>query len=173
MRRTPCIVVIEPRIRPRLDGDKTVHSVFVGQCAPGTGEIRIERRGMLVDRMSVPARRVRLPQLNQRARNRLAIAIQHPPGHDDALAERLARMLTGEIVVGFANLSMTVNRPGYLRQSVREKNQWLRGCTPHRSPVGLAKRTRLATRLVPAIRRNNRSLVSRKAQRPLLEQCKL
>src|SRR5260370_38159025 len=131
---TPGIVMIEPRIRPRLDGDKTVHTVFVGEGASGASEIRIQRRRMLIDGMSVPSRRVRLPQLNQCAGNGTSVAIQHAPAHNDAFSQRLARMLTSEIVVSFADLSMPLNRPRHLRQSVRQKNQPLGGSTPPPTP---------------------------------------
>ncbi len=112
VRRTPRIVVIKPRIRSRLDGDEAVDSIFVGERASGPGKIRIQWRRMLIDGVNVTPRRIRLPQFNQRARNRTAVAVQHAPGHDNALAQWLTRMLTREIVVRLADLSVSINRAG-------------------------------------------------------------
>jgi hypothetical protein len=77
---------------------------------------------MLVDGMSVPACRICLPEFDQGVANGTPVAIEHAPGHDDAFAQRLACMLTGEIVVGVADLSVWVNRSCHLRQGVRQEN---------------------------------------------------
>ena len=53
---------------------------------------------MLVDAVHVAAGRVGLPDLDQRVADRPAVAVDHPARDDDALAERLARVLPGEVV---------------------------------------------------------------------------
>ena len=62
----------------------------IGLRAAGAGEIRIERRGMLVDDVDVAAAGIGLPELDQRVRDAAAVFIEHTAVHDDALAERLA-----------------------------------------------------------------------------------
>ena len=57
---------------------------------------------MLVDRVAVAAGGVRLPDLDELPAQRLAVRVEHPSGDDDALAERLARVLAGEVVVELA-----------------------------------------------------------------------
>src|ERR1700724_4045353 len=125
--RTPCVVMIEPRVRTWFYCHKTICTIFVRQSASGSSEIRIQRRGMMVAHMDVPAGRVGLPDLHQSARHRATITVKHTPGHDDTFAQRLARMLTGEIVVRFADLPMSVERSSDLGQSVRKKDQRLGG----------------------------------------------
>ena len=47
---------------------------------------------MLVDRVAIAAGGVALPQLDQGARHRPRILIEHTPGDDDSFAERRARV---------------------------------------------------------------------------------
>src|ERR1700730_18867258 len=61
--RPPGIVVVFPRVRPWLDGDKSILAVGAGYRAPAAGEVPIERRVMLIDLVRVPARRGGLPPL--------------------------------------------------------------------------------------------------------------
>src|ERR1700682_6150383 len=91
--RTPGIVVIAPGIGAGLDGDETVIALRIRLRAAGTGEIRIERRRMLVDDMDVAAAGIGLPQFDQRIRHAAAVFIEHMAVHDDALAKRLALAL--------------------------------------------------------------------------------
>ena len=88
--RTPGVVVIAPGIGAGLDGDEAVVAVRVRLRAAGAGEIRIERRGMLVDDMDVAAAGIGLPDFDQRVRHAAAVLVEHMAVHDDALAERLA-----------------------------------------------------------------------------------
>ncbi len=48
---------------------------------------------MLVDDMDVTAAGIGLPDLDQRVRHAAAVLVEHMAMHDDAFAERLARML--------------------------------------------------------------------------------
>ena len=52
---------------------------------------------MGVDRIDVPACGIRLPHLDQRVAYGPAVAVQHPTGEDDSLAERLSPMLPREV----------------------------------------------------------------------------
>ena len=55
---------------------------------------------MLVALVDVAAGGVGLPDLDQRVRHRPAVAVEHAAGDDDALAQRLAVVLAGEVGVG-------------------------------------------------------------------------
>ena len=54
---------------------------------------------MVVDRVDVTAGRVRLPDLDQRVAHRPAVGIRHTAADDDALPQRLARVLSREVCV--------------------------------------------------------------------------
>ena len=49
--------------------------------------------------MGVAPGRVGLPDLDQLAGDGTAVAVEDPSGHDDPLAERLARVLAGQVGV--------------------------------------------------------------------------
>ena len=74
---------------------------------------------MLVDDMDVAAAGIGLPDFDQRIRHAAAVFVQHMAVHDDALAERLALVLGGEIVVVLAHRLVAVDRPGQFRQRMR------------------------------------------------------
>src|SRR5205823_5857814 len=97
--RPPRVRVVLPRIRAGLDRDEAISSLRVGQAAAGAGEVGVERRRMPVDLVRVPARRVRLPDLDERVRDRPAGVVEDAPGDDDPLAERLSVVMAGEVAV--------------------------------------------------------------------------
>ena len=49
--------------------------------------------------MRIATRGVRLPDFDERIRDRPRVGIEHAPGHDDALADRIAIALLREIEV--------------------------------------------------------------------------
>src|SRR5271154_5431769 len=93
VRRPPSVVMIEPRIRSRLDRYEAVRTVLIGQHAPRAGKIGIERRRMLVTLVVVTSTGIGLPNFDQSVWQRVPIVVQHPPRHNDSLPERFARML--------------------------------------------------------------------------------
>ena len=99
MRRAPSVVVITPRIGPGLNGGETITALGVGQDSRIAGEIRIERRVVLVAGMVIAAGGVALPDFDHGVGHRLAVLVEHPAMNDDALAERLDRALLGEVVL--------------------------------------------------------------------------
>src|SRR4051794_19424949 len=115
MGRSPGVVVIAPGISPRLDGDEFVVAGAVGLRPSRPGEIRIERRGMLVDYMDVTPAGISLPNLDQCIGHAATVFIQHMTVHNDALAERLTFLLGGEIAVVLAHRLVAVNRAGQFR----------------------------------------------------------
>src|SRR5579883_1565567 len=92
--RTPSVVMIEPGIRARLDGDEAIGAVLIGQGAAGATEIRVQRRRMLIVDVSVATRRVGLPDLDEGVGNRASVAVEDAPTDDDALAERFSGVLS-------------------------------------------------------------------------------
>ena len=67
--------------------------MLVGHDLAGAGEIGVERRVVLVDRVVIAAGGVALPQLDQRPRHRPPVLVEHAARDDDPLAERRARVL--------------------------------------------------------------------------------
>src|SRR6266850_5593711 len=114
MRRAPGVVVVAPGILARPDADETVTAFGVGHSAPGAGEVRIERCIVLIGAVRIAPGRVRLPDFDQGVRHRRAVLVQHTPAHDYALADRLAPVLAGEIVVGRLDVAVAEDRAGQL-----------------------------------------------------------
>src|SRR5580704_16882045 len=96
--RPPGIAMIAPRVGARFDGNETIVAALVRDRAPGAAEVRVKRRAMIVDMVTITAGRIALPQFNQRVRNRPAILVHYTAGDDDPLAQRLACMLAREVV---------------------------------------------------------------------------
>src|SRR5215469_6733419 len=117
--------MIPPRISARLDGDKPIAALCVGCSAARPGEIRIERRRVLLALVAIAAARVGLPDFYQCVGDRPPILVEHPSVHDDALADRLARMLAGEIVIAGTNALASVERTGELGEGMRYEDQLL------------------------------------------------
>ena len=66
---------------------------------------------MLVDVVHVAAAGVGLPDFDQRVGHRPPVLVDHVAVHDDALAQRLARVLLGEVGVALLHRVVAV-RPG-------------------------------------------------------------
>src|ERR1700748_3612104 len=98
----PRVVMVAPGISARLDGDETIIALVIALRASGAGEIRIERGRVLVAGVNVAATGIGLPEFHQRVRPAAAVLVEHMAMHDDALADRLALVLRGEIVVACA-----------------------------------------------------------------------
>src|SRR5918994_3234858 len=79
---------------------------------------------MLVDLVEIAPGCVRLPDLDQRRTDGSPRGVRHPAADIDAFSERLAVVLTREVVVELADRLMAVRRPGELRQRVREDHEW-------------------------------------------------
>src|SRR4029450_8996723 len=65
MCRAPGVAVVLPWVRPRLDRGKPVGPVISGQTPADPGEVRVDRRRMLVTFVQVSAAGVGLPDLYQ------------------------------------------------------------------------------------------------------------
>ena len=89
--------VVAPRVGPGLDRGEPVAAVGVGEAAAHAGEVRVDRGRVLVALVDVAAGGVGLPDLDQLADDRPAVAVEHPAGDDHPLAHRLAAVLDGQV----------------------------------------------------------------------------
>ena len=112
--------MIAPRIRARLDGHEAIRAAIVGDHSADAGEVRIERRIVLILGVSVAAGGIRLPDFDHGVRNRAAIFVEHAAGHDDSLAESFAAVEVRQIVVAGRELLALEARSGDFRQRVLE-----------------------------------------------------
>ena len=108
-------------------------AVLVGDGAARAGEVRIERRRMLIDIVHVAAAGIGLPDFHQGIGHRALVLVEHVAVHDDALAQGLALVLLGEIVVALLDRVMAEGRTGELGQRVRHDDQRLRRRALHRA----------------------------------------
>ena len=126
MRRPPGIVVVAPGIGAGLDRDEAVAALGVGDArGPAPVKFGSSGAGCWSRDVDVAAGGVGLPDLDQRVRHRPAVLVEHAAGDDDALAERLAGMLAGQVGVARPHALVAVDRAGQLRQRVRQDDQRL------------------------------------------------
>jgi len=97
MLRAPGVVMIFPRIGAGTNGDKAVAAFFVGEGASFTGEVRVERRVVLVVFVKIPASCVGLPDFDEGVADRPAVFIENSAADGDEFAEWLALVLAGQI----------------------------------------------------------------------------
>src|SRR5436309_4082124 len=99
VRRSPRVAMILPRIGAGLDRDEAIAALRVSQAAAGSAEVGVQWCGVLVILVKVAAGGIGLPDLNHRARYRSAITVEQPTRDNNALDNRLARVLAGQVVV--------------------------------------------------------------------------
>src|SRR5467141_2789618 len=153
MRRAPGVVVVAPGILARPDADEAIAAFSVGHGAPGAGEVRIERRIVLIGAVRIAPGTVRLPDFDQGVRHRPDVLVQHAPAHDNALADRLAPVLAGEIVVGRLDVSVAEDRASQLGQRLWRHDERLRRASLLRRGVRRVVVLRLGTRMKTAVAR--------------------
>ncbi len=133
---------------------------------------------MLVDLVPVATRGVRLPDLDQRARHRPPVVVEHAAADDDALAERLALVLLRQVVVELAErvfaedgavervelLGQRDERPLRRAQSASSGSRGSRAGRPGRSP-GRPGRTIAVVGHAASERTQRRQLVRRRRPR--------
>ena len=86
------------------------------------GEMRIERRLVLVLGVSVAAGGIRLPNFDHGVGNRAAVFVEHAAGHDDSLAESVAAVEVRQVVFAVVRSEDPARgaRSGDFRQRVFE-----------------------------------------------------
>jgi hypothetical protein len=85
--------MITPRVGARANGDESIETIGIRQRASGTGEIRVERRIVLITMMTVTASGIGLPHLDQAVRDGTTVLIHHAPANKNPLTNRLTGML--------------------------------------------------------------------------------
>jgi hypothetical protein len=80
---------------------------------------------VLIHPMRIPTGGVRLPDLDQRVRDRPPAVVEHASLHDDALAERLADVLARQIAVACFDAAVRIGGPRQLGQRLRNDNEGL------------------------------------------------
>jgi hypothetical protein len=145
------IRVVPPRIRPRADRDEAVAALRVGERPAGAVEVRVERRVVLVDGVPIAARGVRLPQLDQRARERPSVLVAQRAAHDDAFAERRGRVAARQVAGEGVDRLRRETRPGQLRGRLRQRHERLRRGALQGRKIGRLEVIRLRPRLGPAV----------------------
>ncbi len=85
---SPGVGVIAPRIGPGLDCQKPVAALVIGDTTAATEKVRVDRCKMVVVAMNIAARRIGLPNLDQRIGLGSPGVVEHAPFNEDALAER-------------------------------------------------------------------------------------
>src|SRR5260370_41454009 len=93
VRGAPGVLVVPQWISAGFDSDEPVPPLPIGQAAAGAGEVRVERRGVVVYRVDIPPGGVGLPYLHQRVSHRVAVAVDDATADDHPFAERLSIML--------------------------------------------------------------------------------
>src|SRR3954462_3514429 len=93
--------------------------------------------------MAIAAGRICLPHLHQSVRNTAAVLIEYASGNDNALTYRRIREVTREVVVGFANRVVAVERPGKLTERMWDLDQRLGWRAPHGRSVAFVQILRL------------------------------
>src|SRR5260370_26550867 len=126
----------------RLDGVERVSAVRMGAAASKTRERRVWQRAIVL-RITEPALRIGLPDLQHAIRDRLPVAVEHPPLDPDAVA----RGVRGDEVVGegFVPVILAVRRQAVLEEGpygLRWRNPLCFGSLHYLISIGVALRPR-------------------------------
>src|SRR5699024_5183361 len=106
----PRVVVVAPRVGPRLDRCESVVSIRAGKATADTSEVRINWRRMLVALMNVAPGGVRLPHFDELPGHGPSIPVEHSTGHNDPLTERLPIVLDREVRLEWVNILRSEDR---------------------------------------------------------------
>src|SRR5438067_3532023 len=99
VRWSPGVAMILPWIGAGLDRDEAIAALRISQAAARSAEVGVQWCGVLVILVKVAAGGIGLPDLNHCAHYWSAIAVEHPTRDNNPLANRLARVLAGQVVV--------------------------------------------------------------------------
>ena len=106
---------------------------------------------MLIHVVKITACGVRLPDFDQRKRNRASIFAKHASADDDPLADGLAGVLTGQVKRFGIDDRRIEGRAGDFGKGRNEIHRWLRRCAFGRRDVRRMKMIGLRARIRPAI----------------------
>ena len=118
--------MISPGVRAGTDGREAIAALGVRKRMSKTGEVRVERRVMLIVFVEIAAGRVGLPHFHESVRDGVTVFITHDTADDDAFALRFAGMLAREVASFYVNKFGAKCRAGNFRKCVPHMNQRLR-----------------------------------------------
>ena len=130
--------MIAPGIRTRPDGREAVLSIFIGEAASRTGKVRVERGCVLFDLVQIAAGRIGLPDFDERIANWTTAIVEHAPGNDDALTNRLAILyrVAGHVIVQRLESVAAKYGTTQLGQGLREADERSLGRTQNSGFIG-------------------------------------
>src|SRR6516164_5707575 len=134
----PGVVVIAPWVGAGLDRVESIPSLTIGDAAPATQEIRVERCIVLVGLVYIASAGIGLPDLEQSVGQRPPVLTHNAAGDNDALAERLsvlARILR-QISIQSTQALVGIDRSGQFRQRLLDRYQRLGRSTQRRGAIG-------------------------------------
>src|SRR6266849_2609749 len=170
MRGTPRVLMIAPGIRTWPYSNEAISPFTIRECVTAPGEIRIQRSVVLVRLMQIASGRIRLPNFDERMRNRPRVLIHHSPAHDNSFAKRFAAVRPRQIASLHIDRLFSKQRPRHFRKRVRYIHQRLRRRALNGGHVRRMKMRRLRARSRPPISHDVRHpiilLLSRSAQSP-------
>src|SRR5699024_11937160 len=111
--------------------------------ASGAGEVRIDRRWMLVSFMDVSARGIGLPNLNKLAGYASAFAVEKASGHCNLFADRRAALLYRQVRFQRVNVVIAEDRRPQLNAFGIGVMQFFCGMAMHTAPIGRIVQTRM------------------------------
>src|SRR6266852_2662724 len=151
MRGTPRVLMIAPGIRTWPYSNEAISPFTIRECVTAPGEIRIQRSVVLVRLMQIASRRIRLPDFDERMRNRPRVLIHHSPAHDNSFAKRFAAVRPRQIASLHIDRLFSKQRPRHFRKRVRYIHQRLRRRALNGGHVRRMKMRRLRARSRPPI----------------------
>jgi hypothetical protein len=93
----------------------------------------------------IASRRVRLPDLDERLRDRTPVLVEDATMQDDSLADRLAGVLARQVCVGFAERGVRKNGSGQFRPCLRNDDARMLRMTEMRAAIRLEEIWRMST----------------------------
>lgn len=92
---------------------------------------------MVVADVQVAPGSVSLPDLNQSVWNGASVVVKDPAANDNALSQGLAPVLARQVVVGFGDAGVPIDRSSDFAECVRQEDERLCRRSSQRGPVWL------------------------------------
>ena len=133
--------MVAPRIGAGLNGEKAILALFICEAASGSGEIRIQRRVVLIYLMMVAPGRIGLPDLDERVWHGALVFVQHPADDNQPFTHCLApgAGVAREIVVARLHRIVPEERTRDLGEGLFHRHQPLQRRALHRRLIAFVK----------------------------------
>ncbi len=139
----PGVVVVLPWVGPGLDRAEGVPAVVVGEGAAGPGEVRVDRRRVLVALVDVATGGIGLPDLDELVAHRASVTVEHPARDHDAFPDRFTVVLDRQVGLERSDVAVTEDRGEQLDRLRIRLVQVLAGMAEQAAPVGRVVEARL------------------------------